>query len=95
MADATHAALQIKQIPKKVVGGLLGLGIPILRKAIKARAEFDISDLEPIAMAPKCSVPAIFIQGLTSLPQPLSSSAVLSLLTRAVVRVRVQVVTTR
>lgn len=53
----------IKQIPKKVVGGLLGLGIPILRKAIKARAEFDISDLEPIAMAPKCSVPAIFIQG--------------------------------
>jgi hypothetical protein len=45
------------------VGGLLGLGIPILRKAIKIRAEFDISDLEPVAVAPKCSVPAIFIQG--------------------------------
>lgn len=88
VADTT---LQIKQIPKKVVGGLLGLGIPILRKAIKARAEFDISDLEPIAMAPKCSVPAIFIQGLTSFPQPLSRSA----LANARGGVRVQVVTTR
>jgi hypothetical protein len=75
-----------------VVGGLLGLGIPILRKAIKARAEFDITDLEPIAMAPKCSVPAIFIQGLTSGPQPLFGSAVLSLKRGCV---RVQVVTTR
>lgn len=35
----------------------------MVRKSIKARAGFDIADLEPIDLAPKCTVPAIFIQG--------------------------------
>ncbi len=58
----------LKPFPKKLVGGLVGLGVPILRKAIKSRAHFDIAELEPLAVVSKCSPPVLFIQGICAQP---------------------------
>jgi len=43
-------------VPKFAVG----LGLRMVRSSVRSRAHFDINDLEPIANASKCFVPALF-----------------------------------
>ncbi|KAL6077665.1 Serine aminopeptidase S33 [Balamuthia mandrillaris] len=50
-------------IPNFVRGGVMGVGMKMIRNSIQKKAGFDIKDLSPIDVVKHCRVPALFIHG--------------------------------
>jgi len=50
----------VEKTPLKIPKMMLSLGLKVIRRSIKNKASFDISELEPIKHAPKAKVPALF-----------------------------------